>query len=68
MNLSGKTLAAAFWLNFFALYWLIILGVVEFDGGKIATLIFFYVSALVLSVAQQDVPPKQKGSNGRKRL
>ena len=66
MKLDGRTLAAAFWASYFALHWLLILGIVE---QRSATVFFLVVASLLSAlVAAGDAPPKQKGSNGRKSL
>lgn len=63
--MNSRTLAAAFWANFFALYWLLILGVVKVELRTSAALLLFFIVAAVLSAMHLDTP-KQKGGNGRK--
>lgn len=64
--LNSRTLAATFWLNFFALYWLYILDVVELDTRTAVAWLFFFAGAVMISAAQQDTPQKRRGGNGRK--
>lgn len=63
---NRSTLAAAFWLNFFAMYWLLLLEVVEPTGWTIGALFFFFLNALICSASRGNTPPKQKGGNGRR--
>ena len=64
---NSRTLAAAFWANLFALYWLYILDVVELDMKGAVAWIFFFAGAMIVSASHLDTP-KRKGGNGRKSL
>ena len=64
--LNSRTLAAAFWLNFFALYWLYLLGVMELDMKWAVAWLFFFAGAMVLSATNLvGAPQKRGGGNGR---
>lgn len=45
-----KTLATAFWMSFFALYWLMLLDLVELQMKTSVALAFFFVFGALLSV------------------
>lgn len=44
-----------FWLSFFALHWLILLGVAERDFYVVGSEIFFFVGACLLSLAEASL-------------
>jgi hypothetical protein len=48
---SSRALAAAFWVSYFTLHWLLILDVVEFTTARAGAMIFFLVIAILLSIS-----------------
>jgi len=44
-------LAAAFWVSFFALYWLMLLGLAVADAKHIVALVFFFLGACFITMS-----------------
>lgn len=47
---TGRAIAAAYWISYFALHWLIILGVVELSPAYPATAAYFLLGAIAATM------------------
>lgn len=47
---TGRAIATAYWISYFALHWLIILDVVELNAARAATTSYFLLSAVAATV------------------
>ena len=46
---QGRAIPAAYWISYFMLHWLLILGVIEQTNGTSATVVYFLLTALISS-------------------
>ena len=59
---TGRSLATAFWISFFAMYWLLLLEVLEMTAARAASTFFFLLiaSILTLLIAARDNVVEEK--------
>lgn len=62
---TARVLAAAFWASYFTLHWLLILGVVERVASTQGTVVYFLLSAIIVTwlTAAHDVIERKKDAS-----
>ena len=58
--LNARTLAAAFWVSYFTLHWLLLLEVIEPTWPRFGAALYFFLTALLLSIHTAATKEKKK--------